>query len=83
MNIFERQVRENLRAILDGDLSPEHVKGATSVRCAIGLILRDLDGLTTLSEDEAWEYLDPANNTLVCELREEFGVAVSERHVCP
>jgi len=69
---FERQVRERLDAVLNGEKKPEEIPGATSVRCAMGLVLRSLEGITTLSENDAWDYLDDGNAVITKELRSEY-----------
>lgn len=69
---FELQVRERIEAVLDGDKKPEEIPGATSVRCAMGLVLGTLEGITTLSESDAWDYLDVGNVAVVHELRVEY-----------
>jgi hypothetical protein len=68
---FERQVRERVEALLDGT-AQDTLTGATSVRCAVGLVVRNLDGLTTLDEDSAWDYLDRGNRDLVHTLRDVY-----------
>ena len=74
--VFARQVIERTDAILDGRLRPEDATGATSVRCAVGLVLGKLDGLTTLSTGEALEFLAEHNRQLVFELRTEYASRV-------
>lgn len=69
---FERQVRERIEDVLSGDKKPEEIPGATSVRCAMGLVLGTLEGITTLSENDAWGYLDSGNVALVHELRDQY-----------
>jgi len=69
---FERQVRERIEDVLSGDKKPEEIPGATSVRCAMGLVLGTLEGITTLSESDAWDYLDSGNVALVHELRDQY-----------
>lgn len=75
---FEQQVRERVEAVLSGDIKPEEIPGATSVRCAIGLVLRSLEGITTLSENDAWDYLDAGNVTITQHLRSEFWERVDD-----
>lgn len=75
---FETQVRERVEAVLSGDTKPEDIPGATSVRCAIGLVLRSLEGITTLSESDAWDYLDSGNITITQHLRSEYWDRVDE-----
>ncbi|MGH6761212.1 MAG: hypothetical protein ACRECW_06420 [Phyllobacterium sp.] len=75
---FETQVRERVEAVLSGDTKPEEIPGATSVRCAIGLVLRSLEGITTLSENAAWDYLDSGNVTITQHLRSENWDKVDE-----
>lgn len=75
---FEQQVRERVEAVLSGDIKPEEIPGATSVRCAIGLVLRSLEGITTLSESAAWDYLDAGNVTITQHLRSEYWDRVDE-----
>lgn len=70
--MFERQVRERIESVLSGEKAPEELTGATSVRCATGLVLGSLEGITTLSESDAWDYLDPANVSRVFTLKEEY-----------
>ncbi|MBY3167380.1 hypothetical protein [Rhizobium laguerreae] len=69
---FERQVRERIEDVLNGNKRPEEIPGATSVRCATGLVLRSLEGITTLSESDAWDYLDSGNVTITQNLRSEY-----------
>ncbi len=76
--MFEERVRERIRAVLSGDKTPEELTGATSIRCAVGLVLGTLEGITTLSESDAWDYLDPGNVALVHELRREYGNEVRQ-----
>ncbi|WP_414900447.1 hypothetical protein [Rhizobium cremeum] len=75
--MFEDQVRERIKAVLDGDKKPEEIPGATSVRCAMGLVLGTLEGITTLSERDAWDYLDSGNVALVHDLRREYSDRIS------
>lgn len=75
---FEQQVRERVEAVLNGDIKPEEIPGATSVRCAIGLVLGSLEGITTLSESAAWDYLDAGNVTITQHLRSEYWDRVDE-----
>jgi hypothetical protein len=75
---FETQVRERVEAVLSGDKKPEEIPGATSVRSAIGLVLRSLEGITTLSESAAWDYLDSGNITITQNLRSEYWDRVDE-----
>jgi hypothetical protein len=80
---FETHVRERVEAVLSGDTKPEELTGATSVRCAVGLVLRNLEGITTLSEDDAWDYLDSGNATTARDLRGEYWYLVEEwRELC-
>jgi len=74
---FERQVRERIEDVLNGDKKPEEIPGATSVRCAMGLVLGTLEGITTLSERDAWDYLDSGNVALVHDLRREYSDRIS------
>lgn len=69
LDSFERQVRERVEALLDG-VAQDTITGSTSVRCAAGLVVRNLDGLTTLDEESAWDYLGRANRDLVHTLRD-------------
>lgn len=55
---FEEQVRARVESVLNGEMKPEEIYGATSVRCAIGLVLGSLEGITTLSESDAWDLGD-------------------------
>lgn len=73
---FERQVRERIEDVLSGGKAPEEIVGATSVRCATGLVLRSLEGITTLSENDAWDYLDDGNAAITRNLRSEYWDAV-------
>ncbi|MGH6763748.1 MAG: hypothetical protein ACRECW_19415 [Phyllobacterium sp.] len=75
--MFEDQVRERIEAVLDGHKKPEDIPGATSVRCAMGLVLGTLEGITTLSERDAWDYLDPGNVAAVLKLRREYSDRIS------
>jgi|GEM_PF-2558733 len=75
---FEQQVRERVEAVLNGETKPEEIPGATSVRCAIGLVLGSLEGITTLSESAAWDYLDAGNVTITQHLRSEYWDRVDE-----
>lgn len=75
---FEQQVRERVEAVLSGDTKPEDIPGATSVRCAIGLVLGSLEGITTLSESAAWDYLDAGNVIITQHLRSEYWERVDE-----
>lgn len=69
---FEEQVRARVESVLNGEMKPEEIYGATSVRCAIGLVLGSLEGITTLSESDAWDYLDAPNVILVDDLRYQY-----------
>jgi hypothetical protein len=71
VDTFERQVRERVEALLDG-IAQDTITGATSVRCATGLVVGNLDGLTTLDEESAWNYLDRYNRKLVLDLRAAY-----------
>lgn len=71
VDTFEHQVRERVEALLDG-AAQDTITGATSVRCATGLVLGSLDGLTTLNEESAWSYLDRHNRKLVLDLRAAY-----------
>jgi hypothetical protein len=78
---FEHQVRERIDAVLNGDKKPDEIPGATSVRCALGLVLGTLEGITTLSESDAWDYLDSGNVALVHALRGEYSDRINRwRH---
>ena len=76
--MFERQVRERVEAVLTGETAPEDLTGATSVRCSVGLILRTLEGITTLSERDAWNYLDRGYVTMTHRLAAEYWPRVKE-----
>jgi len=75
---FRRQVVERLEAVLSGEQQPEELTGATSVRAAVGLVLGRLEGITTLSEKQAWDYLDDGNVRLVRGLRNDFADRVQQ-----
>lgn len=72
MDAFERQVREKIRAILNGKVPLSEVTGATSIRCVIGLVIATMEGLTTMSDAQAWDYIDYGNARLVRDLRGEL-----------
>ncbi|MCD2175353.1 hypothetical protein [Rhizobium sp. C4] len=76
--MFEKQVRERVEAVLTGEAAPEDLTGATSVRCSVGLILGTLEGITTLSERDAWNYLDRVNVTMTHRLSAEYWPIVKE-----
>jgi hypothetical protein len=71
IDTFEHQVRERVEALLGG-AAQDTITGATSVRCAAGLVVGTLDGLTTLNEESAWSYLDRHNRKLVLALRAAY-----------
>jgi hypothetical protein len=58
--------------VLRHGLSPSDVCGSTSLRAAIGLLFGRLDQTCSLTEAEAWEYLDPANASTVRFCQREF-----------
>lgn len=68
---WEQQVRDRVDRVLAGG-DHTRIVGSTSVRAAAGLILRQLEGVTTLTEAQAWEYLGFGNRKLVAELRDEY-----------
>lgn len=75
---FTRQVREKVESVLRGKKRPDELTGATSIRGAVGLILGDLEGITTLSEAQAWDYLDAANQNLVLSMKEHYRARVQK-----
>lgn len=79
---FEQQVRERVEQLLNG-AAQDTITGGTSVRCAVGLVVAHLDGLTTLDETSAWAYLDRGSRAVVHKLKEDYADQLHDWHPMP
>lgn len=67
---------DTFEAILRDGKSPSDVAGSTSLRAGIGLAFDVLDQTTTLTEDEAWAYLDEENAATVRFLKSHYAAEI-------
>lgn len=68
-----RQIREKVEAVAQGDVTPDHLTGSTTVRLACGLILGALEDTNpTLNEKDAWEMIDAVQTAAVRDLKPEY-----------
>lgn len=65
-------------AVLLGGKKPSQIKAATSIRCGLGLALGCIDQTTTMTEAQAWDFLDERNAQAVKSVIRNYGWTIDD-----
>lgn len=73
-----KKLCDAMDAVLLGGKKPRQIKGATSIRCGLGLALDCIDQTTTMTEAQAWDFLDERNAQAVKSVIRNYGWAIDD-----
>lgn len=73
-----KRLCDAMDAVLLGGKKPSEIKGAASIRCGLGLALGCIERTTTMTEAQAWDFLDDRNAQAVKSVIRNYGWTIDD-----